>query len=71
MTTGFDTGLPSSRQIQNLIKEQKEVEIKLLTGEMLHGSVRWQDQFCIGLIHDDDRSTIIWRQAIAYLTPKG
>lgn len=71
MTTGFDSGLPSSRQIQNMIKEQKEVEIKLLSGEMIGGRLRWQDQFCLGLIDEGDRSTIIWRQAIAYLTPKG
>lgn len=70
MSTGFDTGLPSSRQLQNMIKEQKEVEIRLLTGELLSGRVRWQDQFCIGFNEEGDRSSIIWRQAIAYLKPK-
>ncbi|MFB2922691.1 MULTISPECIES: Hfq-related RNA-binding protein [Aerosakkonema] len=69
MPSGFDSGLPSSRQIQNMIKEQKQVEVKLIGGEMLSGQLRWQDQFCIGLIDESDRSSIVWRHAIAYVKP--
>ncbi|MCL1468717.1 Hfq-related RNA-binding protein [Argonema galeatum] len=70
MPTGFDTGLPSSRQIQSMIKDQKQAEVKLISGETLSGQIRWQDQFCIGVVDENDRSSIVWRHAIAYVKPK-
>ncbi len=63
----FETGLPSVRQIQGFIKEGNEVELKLLTGDVLIGQLRWQDQQCICLIPDDGLPMIVWRQAIAYI----
>ncbi|HEY9847959.1 MAG TPA: RNA-binding protein hfq [Leptolyngbyaceae cyanobacterium] len=71
MTTGFDTGLPSTRQLQSFIKEEKQVDIKLMTGDLLSGQVRWQDPTCISLIDENSESIIIWRQAIAYIKLKG
>jgi len=65
----FETGLPSVRQIQGLIKEKKQVELKLLTEESMQGQLQWQDQHCLCLITSDEQSIIIWRQAIAYLKP--
>ncbi len=70
MTAELETGLPSIRQIQNLIRETKEVEIKLLTGDLLSGKVRWQDPHCISLTDQYDQDTLIWRAAIAYLKPR-
>lgn len=70
MPTGFDTGLPSARQIQAMIKEQKQAQVKLISGETLSGQIRWQDQFCIGLIDENNESSIVWRHAIAYVKPK-
>lgn len=68
--TEFDTGLPSTRMVQNLIKEKKEVEIKLISDDLVMGKVLWQDQHCICLVDHYDQSTLVWRQAIAYLKPK-
>jgi host factor-I protein len=68
--TEFDTGLPSTRMVQNLIKEEKDVEIKLLSEDLIVGRVVWQDQHCICLVDHYDQSTLVWRQAVAYLKPK-
>ncbi|MFB6274604.1 MAG: RNA-binding protein hfq [Halothece sp.] len=68
--TEFDTGLPSTRMVQNLIKEEKDVEIKLLSEDLVVGKVLWQDQHCLCLVDHYDHSTLVWRQAIAYLKPK-
>jgi host factor-I protein len=66
----FDTGLPSVRQIQYLIKEGKEVEVKLLTQDLMVGQLLWQDSDCICLITHDGARTLIWRNAIAYIKPQ-
>jgi host factor-I protein len=70
MTAELETGLPSVRQIQNLIREEKEVELKLVTGDLLAGKIRWQDIHCIALTDQYDQATIIWRQAIVYMKPR-
>jgi host factor-I protein len=41
-----------------------------MTGDVLMGRLGWQDFNCICLIDESDRSTTIWRQAIAYLRPR-
>lgn len=66
----LETGLPSVRQIQNFIKDKKDVELKLITQELLVGKISWQDTDCLCLIDQYDQPTIVWRQAIAYLKPK-
>ncbi|MFM1842268.1 MAG: hypothetical protein RLZZ490_1004 [Cyanobacteriota bacterium] len=66
----FNSGLPSVRQVQTLIKNQTAVEIKLLTGDSLQGKIRWQDPYCFGLTDASDHATIIRIQAIAYITPQ-
>jgi len=68
--TEFDTGLPSTRMVQNLIKDEKDVEIKLLSEDLVVGRVLWQDQYCLCLVDHYDQSTLVWRQAVAYLKPK-
>jgi host factor-I protein len=70
MTVELETGLPSVRQVQNLIKDEKEVELKLITGDLLSGKIRWQDNICICLVDHYDQPTIVWRQAIVYLKPR-
>ncbi|MFB2875948.1 Hfq-related RNA-binding protein [Floridanema aerugineum] len=67
MTSAFDTNLPSVRQVQSIIKSQKRVELKLLSGEVLSGILRWQDQNCLAIIDDSNQQTLVWRQSIAYL----
>lgn len=70
MTSELETGLPSIRQIQDLIKEGNEVEIKLSTNDLLVGKLRWQDNHCICLLDHYDQPTIIWKQAIVFVKPK-
>ncbi|MBD2329829.1 RNA chaperone Hfq [Alkalinema sp. FACHB-956] len=70
MALELETGLPSTRQIQNLIKDGNDVEFKLVTGDLLSGKIRWQDPHCICLVDQYDQPTIVWRQAIAYMKPR-
>lgn len=70
MTTELETGLPSIRQLQTLIKDDSEVEVKLITNDLLVGKLRWQDPHCLCLLDHYDQPTIIWKQAIVYVKPK-
>ncbi len=70
-TIEFDTTLPSIRQVQNLIKDKNAVEMKLLTGDTLNGTLAWQDPHCVLLVQENGQKTTIWRQAIAYMKPLG
>jgi host factor-I protein len=70
MTSELETGLPSVRQIQGLIRDTQEVELKLVTGDLLAGKLRWQDQHCLCLVDQYDQPTLVWRQAIVYLKPR-
>ncbi|MFN9857530.1 MAG: Hfq-related RNA-binding protein, partial [Pseudanabaena sp.] len=46
---GLNTSLPSIRRIHSIIRDKNEVEIKLLTGDQLHGKISWIDDQCICL----------------------
>lgn len=70
MSSEFDINLPSVRQVQNTIKDQKQVELKITTGDVLTGKLVWQDPFCICLRDDSNQQTLIWRNAIAYIKPQ-
>ncbi|MBP0018696.1 MAG: RNA chaperone Hfq [Cyanobacteria bacterium SBLK] len=63
--TEFDTGSPSVRQIQGLVRDKQNVEFKLVTGDVLTGKVFWQDAYCI-CIETEAGQTVLWRGAIAY-----
>jgi host factor-I protein len=65
-----ETGLPNFRQIQGLIKDDRAIEIKLLTGETISGKVFWQDLHCICVRDESEKLVTIWRHAIAYLQLK-
>lgn len=69
--TELQIGLPSVRQIQNLIKEARQVEIKLMTNDILTGTLRWQDPDCVCLLTENDQPIIIWRHALVYIKPQG
>ncbi len=70
MTTNLQTGSPSFRQLQNLIQEKTEVELKLITNDLLVGKIRWQDDVCLCLMDHYDQPTIVWKQSVAFLKPK-
>ncbi|NEP62046.1 MAG: RNA-binding protein hfq [Symploca sp. SIO2G7] len=66
MVTEFDTGLPSVRQVQALIRDQNTIELKLMTGDMLNGVVVWQDAHTICL-SADGATVLAMRTAVAYI----
>ncbi len=68
--TEFDTDLPGIRQIQNYIKEKQEVELKLITDDLIIGKIIWQDVNSLCLVDHYKQETLIWRQALVYLKPK-
>ena len=70
MSTENAMGLPSFRQVQSLIKEQSEVELKVITNDLLVGKIRWQDDLCVCILDHYDQPTIIWKQAIVFIKPK-
>lgn len=67
MLTEFDTSLPSIKQVQKLIKEKLSVELKLITGDVIAGTVLWQDLECFCVMGESNQKITIWKQAIAYL----
>lgn len=71
LTTEFDTSLPSIRQVQSLIKETTVVDLKLVTGDLLTGRVVWQDPHCISVADENSQQITVWKQAIAYIKPRG
>jgi host factor-I protein len=68
--TKFDVNLPSIKQIQTYIKDQQEVEMKLITDDLIVGKILWQDPNCVCLVDHYNQPTLIWRQALVYLKPK-
>ncbi|NJL82235.1 MAG: RNA-binding protein hfq [Chloroflexaceae bacterium] len=66
----FNPGLPSARLLQEFIKNKQEIELKLLTDDLLLGKLLWQDDDCVCLVGQYEQQTLVWRQAIAYLKPK-
>ncbi len=68
--TDFDAGLPGVRQVQNYIKDKQEVELKLITDDLIVGKIIWQDADCLCLLDHYEQPTLIWRQALVYLKPK-
>lgn len=66
MATDFDTGLPSTRQLQTLIRDQQTIEIKLLSGDIFSGVVVWQDAQAICL-SVDGQTVLTMRAALAYI----
>jgi host factor-I protein len=68
--TEFDTGLPSVKQVQGYIKDKQEVELKLVTDDLIVGKIMWQDPQCLYLIDHYDQATLIWRQSIVFIKAK-
>ena len=63
----FDTGLPSIRHVQALIRDQQSVEVKVTTGDTLVGALTWQDANAVCIRGSDGQNTILMRGAIAYV----
>ncbi len=66
----FDTTIPSIKRIHNLIKDKQEIEIKLISGDNLKGTLRWIDTQCLcidGLGEERGNSMVIWLTGIAFI----
>lgn len=68
MSVELDTGLPSTRLIQALLRDKKPLEVKLTTGDTFSGVLRWQDPLCMYL-DVEGQTVMLWRSAIAYIKP--
>ncbi len=66
----FNTDLPSIRKVQSYTKDKNSVEIKLLTNDVLAGTILWQDPNCLCLQDQNNQQILIWRHAIAFIRPK-
>ncbi len=65
----LDLNKPSTRQVQEIIKQKLGVTIKLATGDTLVGKLSWQDPDYICLVDNGQQKIIISRLAIAYIQP--
>jgi host factor-I protein len=63
---GLNTSLPSIRRIHATIRDKNEVEIKLMTGDLLKGRILWIDDQCLCLDTSGSK-TVIWQHAIAFI----
>ena len=63
----FNTGLPSIRQIQAFVKDKKQVEVQLTTGDIFVGNIAWQDSECVCLIDKHEQPVLLWRQSLVYI----
>lgn len=68
--TEFDTALPGIVQVQNYIKDKQEVEIKLITDDLMVGKIIWQDPNTLCIMDHYNQQTLVWRQALVYLKAK-
>ena len=68
--TEFNTDLPGIRQIQGYIKDKQEVELKLVTDDLVVGKILWQDADLLCMEDHYNQQTLVWRQALVYLKPK-
>ncbi len=66
----LDTGLPSIRWLQKLIKDKTPVAIKTLGNEEISGIILWQDTDCLCLEADNGRQWLLWRHALVSLAEK-
>jgi host factor-I protein len=67
----LDINLPSIRQIQGLIKDKIDVEVKVISNDIFAGKIAWQDPECIFIIDSAEQKILVPRQAIVYIKPKG
>ena len=66
----INTSLPSVRLLQGYIRHKQPVEIKLITGDLLLGTLNWLDANGLNL-QVDDSGIMVWYSALVYLKPVG
>jgi len=65
--TEFNTGIPSVRRLQKVIRDREILEVKLNTGDVFVGQLRWQDPDCLCLADAEGQESLLWRSAIAFV----
>ncbi|MEN9225937.1 MAG: hypothetical protein Q6L60_11520 [Thermostichus sp. HHBFW_bins_43] len=68
--TDLNAGIPSVRRLQKGIKDRETFEIKLNTGDVFVGQLRWQDPDCLCLTDAGGQESLLWRSAIAFIKVK-
>ncbi len=66
----LDVNLPSTRQIQGLIKDKIGVEIKLSTNDVFTGRIIWQDTECLFIVDANEQKVLVYRHAIVFVKPQ-
>ncbi|NJL86277.1 MAG: RNA-binding protein hfq [Leptolyngbyaceae cyanobacterium SM1_1_3] len=67
MAVELQSGLPSVHQFQSLIREKQQIEIKLVTNDVITGTLRWQDPQCFCVDSNEGQTLVLWQQTVAYL----
>jgi host factor-I protein len=62
----LNTSLPSTRKMHSFIREKQEIQVKLLTGEVVTGRLLWLDEHCL-MIESGEDKMMVWVNAIAYI----
>jgi hypothetical protein len=52
--------------MHSFIREKQEIQVKLLTGEVLTGRLLWLDEHCL-MIESGEDKMMVWVNAIAYV----
>ncbi|MCS5690686.1 RNA chaperone Hfq [Cyanobium sp. FGCU-6] len=64
----LDTSLPSVRHVQDLIRNRTMVQVVMVSGQELEGTVRWQDNDFLALRQDASLPLVLLnRNAITLL----
>ncbi|MBE7381127.1 MAG: RNA chaperone Hfq [Leptolyngbya sp. SIO1E4] len=64
MSLEIETGLPSIRLLQTYLRDKRAIEVTLVTGDKIQGTLSWQDPLCLCL-DADSQPILIWRSALA------
>jgi len=73
MFTELNTSTPSIRRVHNMIKDKEEVEVKLVTGDSIKGTVKWIDTDCICVdvaSPGQSHTLVIWQHSIAFIATR-
>lgn len=68
MSIELESGLPSIKMLQTYLRNQNTVEVKLVTGDTVTGTIAWQDPHCL-CMNTDGTSVLIWQSALAFVKP--
>ncbi|UFP95879.1 Hfq-related RNA-binding protein [Gloeobacter morelensis] len=64
----LDLAVPSTRYLQQLIRDQSPVSIVTCAGDSFNGVLRWQDGECLCL-RATEGELLLWRSGLAFIRP--